>query len=210
MAECYGIKGAFQHPDVRIGWAPFVSLVETEVRTNPGGGHLLKSLIKGGGVAYQSVRNPNGSSNPALRPTVTVEGEEYAWVYTRAGDVTGWIRRDDIARDPNSASKPPLSGPGGLDFEIGRTTPLPKRPSGCGRVSKTKPLRRVAARETYLRYSPRGTAFHYLHRDDVVRLLLVDGAHGFGFGEVISRAPNSAVKVGSRGWMMQESLEPVE
>jgi hypothetical protein len=211
MSECHGFAKAYQHPDVRIGWAPYVAVTETEIRSNPGGGTLLKSLIKGGGVGYQSVRNPTGSLNPELRLPVHVYGEEYAWVYSRAGTITGWIRLADIAPDPNAGSKSPLRGPGGFDFEIGNplTPPLPKRPSGCGSISKTKPLRRVASRETYLRYSPRGTAYHYLHKDDIVRLLLVDGPHGFGFCEVVEARQGSPLRPGTRGWIQQMSLAPL-
>lgn len=208
--ECYGLKGAYQHPDVRIGWAPYVTTQDTEIRSDPDGGTLLKSLIKGSGVAWQSVRNPSGSPTPPLRMPIHRNGYTYVWVYSRAGTHTGWIRYDHIKEDSDSIFKPPLLGPGGFDFEIGRTLPLPKKPSSCGRVSHSRPKRKVKARETYLRYSERGTAFHYLHRGDIVQLLLVDAAHGFAFCEVlVVYNPNSGARIGTRGWIQQEALEAI-
>lgn len=210
--ECYGIKRAFQHKDVRIGWAPFVAVRDTQIRSNPGAGTLLKNLPKNGGLGYQSVRNPTGDPNPPLRLPVTVKGEKYAWVYSRAEDKTGWVKLADIAPDPNAASKPALDGPGGYDFEIGRTPPLEKKSNSCGKISLTRPYRKVAARDTYLRYSPRGTAFHYLHKDDLVKLILVNAEKNtFAFCEVVSIRDweNSPVRPGYRGWIFQNALTPV-
>lgn len=211
MAECYGVRRAFMHKDVRIGWAPYVALQETEIRSNPGAGTLLKTVPKGGGLGYQSVRNPRGEANPSLRLPVTVYGEKYAWVYSRAGDVTGWIRLADIAKDPGAWQKPALDGPGGYDFEVNRTPPLEKKSNSCGKISLTRPLRRVKARDTYLRYSPRGTAYHFLHEGDVVKLLLVNAeGRSFAFVEVIGVRQGSPARVGTRGWILQNSLAKLD
>ena len=208
---CHGIKGAFQHPDVRIGWYPFRANRVLEVRTKPNGGQLIKTVPKYGGLALQSTRNPESEPlDPRQRiPILMPDGEIYSWVYTRTGTLQGWVNKAMIEVDPDAANKTPLLGPAKRDFEVGRTLPLPKMKSGCGNVSKTQPLRRVKVRETYLRYSPRGTAFHYLHEDDIVRLLIVDGGHGFGFCEVISLTTGSAAKIGSRGWIQHVSLGPI-
>lgn len=207
MSECFGISRAFMHPDVRIGWYPARTRVATVITTKPGGGLLVKSLIEHAGIALQSVRNPRGEADPPMRPPVTgIDGEKYAWCYSRAGTLAGWIAVDDVEPDPNAASKPPLLGPAGRDFEVGRTLPQEKKPSGCGRISRTKPLRRVEARDTFLRYSERGSAFHYLHAGDVVRLILVDAPHGFCFVEVQQAGPGSSVHPGYRGWTQQVSL----
>jgi hypothetical protein len=166
-------------------------------------------LAPGAGIGVQSARNPKRSPNPPQRQSVIgVDGARWVWCYSRAGSQTGWVRFDDIeyARD---LSKPPLSGPARLDFEVGRTHPKAKKPSGCGKPSPTKPLRRVKSVDTYLRYSPRGTAFHHLHEGDLVRLLLVNGPQGFAFCEVRKVGCNATAKVGSRGWILQNSLESV-
>lgn len=202
---CFGIEKAYQHPDVRIGWYPFVSVRETEIRTHPNGGYLLKRLIKGGGIGVQSVRNPVGINPPRRLP---VEG--WVWCYSRADGTTGWINEEDITVDPLSHEKPALRGPGGFDFEVGRTQPLPKKPNGCGRPSKTKPYRCVSAKTASLRYSGRGTAFHYLHKNDKVKLLIVDAPAGHALAEVKALADGRTVpRVGSRGWISQSTLSPL-
>lgn len=211
MSECHNIRGAWQHSDVCIGWFPFVAITNCNVVTNP---HdpttVLKELRPGSGVGWQSARNPTASPTPPMRRP----RDGYAWVYTRAGTITGWVKADALAADPGAASKPPLLGPGGYDFEVGRARddgwvgPLPKKPSGCGKVSLSKPLMRVSVRDTYLRYSPRGTSYHYLHRGDLVRLLIVNGPHGFAFGEVVDA--DGLAFPGVRGWLLHESLTRVE
>lgn len=200
--SCHNIEGAWQHQEVVIGWYPYTVLRSTPVLTKPGGGNLIGTLGQGNGIGLQSVRNPSHSKTPSKRPLV----RGYAWCYSRSQGWAGWVKFDDIKFDQNP-SKPPLKGPAGLDFEVGRTKPAHKQPSGCGSVSKTKPKRCVDSRETYLRYSPRGTAFHYLHKDDVVKLLIVDGPQGFAFCEVLKVSTGSAAKKGSRGWILAEALK---
>lgn len=199
MAECYGVRGAYQHIDVRIGWFPMRTKRETWITTEPNGGSKVKKVPKHGGVAVQSARNPTGSPRPPKR--LPVEG--CVWAYSRAGTFTGWISLEDLEIDPDAASKPPLLGPAGRDFEVGRTLPLPKRSVGCGKRSLKQPVRAVEVETAYLRYSPRGTAFHYLHRGDQVRLILTNASHGFCFVEVLT-----GTRKGSRGWTLHESLEP--
>lgn len=206
---CHGIDKAYQHPDVCIGWYPYVTLTETEIRTSPGGGRRLKSMIKGGGIGVQSVRNPSAGANPPVRPAVM----GWLWCYSRATGDTGWIRAADVGVDPFSGDKAALRGPGGYDFEVGRAAadgrigPRAKKPNGCGEISRTRPLRRVSARTVALRYSGRGTAFHYLHEGDVVRLLIVDAPAGYAFCEVVSSSGVPGAR--TRGWIGQSHLSPV-
>ena len=199
---CFGIRGAFQHPEVRVGWFPYVSLTETEIRTAPGAGKLIRRIFKGSGVGIQSVRNPKGV-NPPKRSAVN----GWLWCYVRATGHTGWVREADVAPDPNAREKPPLRGPGGYDFEVGRSHPLPKRKNGCGKLSDKKPHRTVDAESATLRYSGRGTAFHYLHKGDKVKLFIVDAPAGYAFAEVIALAHGRTVPaIGSRGWISQAEL----
>jgi hypothetical protein len=204
---CYGINKAYQHPEVCIGWYPFVTTSETEIRTAPNGGHLLKAMIKGGGVGVQSVRNPRAEATPPPRPAVN----GWLWCYARSTGDTGWIRADDVVADPDADTKPALRGPGLWDFEVGRPAPdgrvgpRPKKPNGCGYLSAMTPLRRVAARTVALRYSGRGTAFHYLHEGDLVRLLIVNAPAGYAFCEVVE-TKNGVPYKGARGWLGQSHL----
>ena len=203
---CYSLDRAFQHPEVCIGWYPYVTLGETEIRTAPAGGHLLKAMMKGGGLGVQSVRNPAAGATPPVRPAVN----GWLWCYARSTGDTGWVRASDVAPDPDASKKPPLRGPGLWDFEVGRPAvggrvgPRTKKPNGCGYLSARQPLRRVKARTVSLRYSGRGTAFHYLHKGDVVRLLLVDAPAGYAFVEVVSA---DVPRPGTRGWVGQAHLE---
>lgn len=203
---CFDIYRAFQHNEVLIGWRPYRTNQTTEIRTKPGCGNLVHTLDKGDGVGLQSARNPEGSSSPPGRLAfVTDDGTKYAWGYARSGSHTGWIKFDDLYYDPNP-EVPPLKGPGGFDFECDRTEPSEKSGPGCGKISKTKPTRTVVVRDVYLRFSPRGTALHYLHQGDVVRLLLVDGPHGFAFCEVIQAASDGSATTGTRGWISHNAL----
>lgn len=213
MADpCFGIYRAFQHPSVCIGWRPYRAVRETQIRTQPGAGQLVKVVPKGGGIAVQSARNPERSAEPPTRlPHVRNDGKEFVWCYSRAGTLQGWVAKEDIEYHQD-LTKPPLDGPAGYDFEIGRPRedggwgPREKKPNGCGKISLTKPLRKVIADETYLRLSGRGTAFHYLEKGDIVKLYIVDGPAGFAFCEVVSAFPGSSAKRGTRGWILQESL----
>ena len=206
--SCHGIEGAFQHPDVNIGWRRGTARAATTIRTKPGAGVVLHELDAGDGCGIQSVRNPDRDADPVTRPSVAgAGGQDYIWVYARDGGKTGWVRRADVERLPPSDDGHPLGGPTKLhlDFEVGVTTPKPKRPSSCGRPSPTQPNRTVTAAELHLRYSPRGTSFHYLHEGDMVQVLLVDAA-GFSFVKVVEAAPDGSARPGSRGWVLAEFL----
>lgn len=204
---CHGVEGAFQHPEVNIGWRLGVARRSTEIRTKPGRGELVGRLDGGDGCGIQTVRNPDRKAEPETRPSVDGrDGEQYIWVYARAGSKTGWVRKDDIERLPVDRDKPPLRGPAGLDFEVGRTRPRKKRPSGCGHVSNNQPTKTVNAADAHLRYSPRGTSFHYLHRGDRVQVLLADEGQGFHFVEITDTDADGSARTGGRGWILAEAL----
>ena len=68
----------------------------------------------------------------------------------------------------------------------------------------------MTATDVYLRYSGRGTAFHYLHQGDVVRKLISNGPGGYAFVEVVKTAePGGPVFSGYRGWVSQTHLASV-
>ena len=87
----------------------------------------------------------------------------------------------------------PLDGPGNYDFEVGKTLPRLKKPNSCGKLSLFRPTRRVTATDVYLRYSGRGTAFHYLHHEgDIVRKLISNGPRAATPSSRSSRQPSPA------------------
>ena len=203
---CYGVDRAFQHPDVRIGWYPMRTIEETELRTYPGSlGSLLRPVPKYGGVGRQSTRNPQDQPlNPHPRPEVN----GWVWCYVRATGHTGWLPAASLEVDAGGADRPPLRGPGGYDFEVGRTEPMLKKPNGCGSLSKFQPHRMVKARTATLRYSARGTAFHYLHAMDKVKLLIVNAPGGYALAEVTALANGRQFPVvGTRGWIAHDALD---
>lgn len=205
---CHGIDRAFTHPEVCIGWYPATAVVATKIRTQPGGGHIVRALKPGAGLGLQSGRNPEACPEPALRvPIVGPDDQEYFWCYSRAGRFAGWVRARDVDFDSRAEDKAPLLGPTAKDFEVGRTLPQPRRQSGCGRPVEGEPEYLVSVRDTLLRYSERGAAFHYLHEGDLVRLLLVGAPHGFAFCEVIQVGPGASLRPGTRGWVPQAALE---
>lgn len=204
---CYGLDRAFMHPDVVIGWYAYTVVAPdgTDIRTNTHGrGSLIWHSRKGATIGVQSVRNPTSSPTPPRRPAF----DGYVWCYSVMGSHTGWVKLSDLA--PLSHAASPLDGPGGYDFEVGLTLPRPKKPNGCGKLSLFRPKRRVAAKNVYLRYSGRGTAFHFLHEGDIVRKLISNGPGGYAFVEVVKTAePGGPVFSGYRGWVGQEHLASV-
>jgi hypothetical protein len=206
---CHGIKDAFTHSEVRIGWFPFRAVKSTYITTAPGGGNKVCLLERGSRCGAQSVRNPDHKPNPQRRPVVHIGDKSYLWVYHRKIGKAGWVCTSDITHDPD-LSIPPMKGPAQLDFEVGRTLPRAPSSSGCGEKAKgtaKERTRLVAERDLYIRYSPRGTAFAYLHRGDEVKILITNGPHGFVCVEVtkVVKFPN-AIKEGRRGWVSASGL----
>lgn len=204
---CHNVDRAFQHCDVNVGWRPMLTTQATPVRSKPGAGIILDTCRAAEGVALQSVRNPRAIDNPARRPSIKgSDGHRYVWGYKRAGAKTGWMRADHVGPDPGFAGKPFADGPASEDFEIGRQHCTRASRSGCGKKSLTKPVMVVTAEKVHYRYSPRGTSVHYLHSGDTVRVLLVNGPHGFHFAEVITAAHDGSARKGMRGWITANSL----
>jgi hypothetical protein len=203
---CYGLPGAFQHPEVVIGWYRMRAIRATDVRTAPGAcGIVVKTASKGATLGRQSVRNPDSRPDPPRRDGVLIDGVMWVWCYTLSGSAQGWVNVADL-REEIDFNVTALNGPGHYDFEVFRSLPRVKKNNGCGTLSPTRPIKTVRSVDTYLRYSGRGTAFHYLHRGDRVRVLISDAPAGFCFVEVVEVAPGSAAKVGSRGWLLHEAL----
>ena len=207
---CFDVPDAFGHREVNIGWFPFRAKRDTEIRTIPGAGNLIAPAPAGKGLGVQSVRNPDRKDIiPRRKAEPAADGRPWVWCYRRQGAKTGWINFDDIEPDADK-SKPPLTGPARLDFEVGRTSPGPHSASGCGRDVRGRPraerVRVVKAQDVYLRYSPRGTAKHYLHDGEEVLLLLVDGPHGFAFAEVLASSDGNPAKPRTRGWILAAAL----
>ena len=161
---------------------------------------------------HRRVRHPDRPEpRPAARaadqtPLHGADHDTHIWVYARNGSDTGWVREQDIAHEPVNLAKPPLRGPAGLDFEVGRTLPAMKPPSGCGKLSVNRPIKTVDVREAHLRYSPHGTSFHYLHRGDHVKVLIVNAPQGFHLVEVLHTDPDGSAPTGTRAWIIAEAL----
>lgn len=203
---CYGLPGAFQHPEVVIGWYRCVATRDVEIRSAPGPiGRVLKVARKSATIGRQSVRNPTSSPTPPRREPILWDGKLWVWVYTLKDSITGWCELDALQEEID-LSRVALKGPGGYDFEVGRTLPLAKKKNGCGTLSPTRPSRVVTAITVYLRYSGRGTAFHTLHKDDRVRILIANAPAGYCFVEVLAVGLGSGAKVGSRGWTTHGAL----
>ena len=205
--SCHRIDGAFQSNEVNIGWRLGQARLLTEIRTKPGGGELVGHLDTTDGCGIQTVRNPDRLPAPPTRPPLHgADHDTHIWVYARNGSDTGWVREQDIAHEPVNLAKPPLRGPAGRDFEVGRTLPAMKPPSGCGKLSVNQPVKIVDVREAHLRYSPHGTSFHYLHRGDHVKVLIVNAPQGFHLVEVLHTDPDGSAPTGTRAWIIAEAL----
>jgi hypothetical protein len=81
-----------------------------------------------------------------------------------------------------------------------------KPPSGCGKLSVNRPIKAVDARDAHIRYSPHGTSFHYLHRGDHIKVLIVNAPQGFHLVEVLQTDPDGSAHTGTRGWILAEAL----
>jgi hypothetical protein len=203
--DCFDIDKAYQNHQVNIGWrlGKAVCPTSTAIRTLPGAGVRVGTLKAGAGCGLQSVRNPHRSPHPDPRGVEhDADGVAYVWIYARRNSKTGWVRQQDIAQLPPGSPDQPLIGPAGADFEIGNGHPAHKRKSGCGRRSKRRPIKTITRPYTYLRYSAHGTAFHYLHRGDKVKVLIINDHLGSEFVEVVGLAGGATVGIGARGWII--------
>jgi len=117
----------------------------------------------------QSTRNPRCLDHPPLR--LAVDGFVWGYVLAPGHRKSGWIPLAVLERDLGLDRE--ACGPAGADFD--RRDPTSCRGHCDGRplagVERAVGDAVVTARETYLRYSPRGTAYRYLVRGDAVRRL---------------------------------------
>lgn len=215
---CFGIDGAYNHREVNIGWFRYVVTSETSIRTIPGGGNHIATLARGQGLGAQSKRNPDAQRHIDQRPAAHApDGRPFLWCYARKDGNTGWVAADDIAPD-HDVHEPLLKGPmgprHGHDFEVGHGTPnANKTNTGCGHDLRDRPrgerLRVVHANEVYLRYSPKGTAYQYLHAGDRVLLLIAANPDDFAFVEVLESSHGNPADPATRGWIIADSLKHV-
>lgn len=207
--NCFGIKGAIQHRDVQVAWAPFKMLDHATIFSKPGRGIERGELKKGKTVFRQSVRNPKHLRKPALRPAIVgKDGGLYIWCSAREGAITGWVYTGAVAHDMLNTLALGLDewkGPAGEDFEWGRGRPSPGKGPGCGKPSLKRPVRTVEARDAHWRYSAHGTGFHFAHRGDKVRVLLY-APQGFVLAEAVHTAKDGSLKPGARGYILKTAL----
>lgn len=117
---------------------------------------------------------------------------------------SGWMRLGDLTADPAFADL--ARGPAGEDFD--RRHPQAGGGHCDGRplsgVRSTSGSVEVTARDLYLRYAPRSTAFAYLVEGDQVRRLVRWHAAPAWFGVEVRRARWTSR--GSRGWVLGTGL----
>ena len=153
----------------------------------------------------QSARNPGCADHPALRRSV--DGFVWGYVLPPGHKKSGWMPLEILEQDRNT--KRVACGPAGADFDRRDPSKCPPHCDG-GPLQEEDVDRRtgraaIRAREVYLRWSPRGTAFRYLVRGDEVRLLCRyrSGPHDYTGLEVVE---GRWTPVGTRGWVLTSSL----
>jgi hypothetical protein len=160
-------------------------------------------IRRGWHFGRQSVRNPGCADRPPLRRAEN--GFVWGYVLPPGHKKSGWLPLDAI--EPHPGAKRVACGPAGSDFD--RRDPRLCAPHCDGRplrgVERARGRTTIAAREVYLRWSPRGTAFRYLLRGDEVRRLCrwESGAHDHTGIEVVS---GRWAGRGTRGWVITSSL----
>ena len=198
---CHGIDGCFRGDEVNIGYRPYRATVATAIRTGPAPRYdIVVALDAGQGLGRQTVRNPGHDDLPPDRPAQRGEdGREWIWVYARKHGGSGWIPLEDTAPATSPPGRP-CRGPAGFDFEPGIMPSKHGPHTSCGSRaigSARWRRRRCAAASVYLRWSPDGTAFDYLHAGDIVELRC-SGPRGFAGVTVVSA---QTVAPGTSGWL---------
>ncbi|HEY6758257.1 MAG TPA: hypothetical protein VI318_02160 [Baekduia sp.] len=204
--SCHGIDGCFRGDEVNIGYRPYRAIRDTAVRTGRGEAFAaVVSLRAGQGLGRQTVRNPGHLDLPPDRsPATGADGEPWIWVYARSHGGSGWIPLAD-AEPATSPPGRPCRGPAGFDFEPGLMPSKHGPHTTCGRRvlgSLRRRRRCVGWSAAYLRWSPDGTAWEYLHADDVVELRC-HGPRDFAGVTVVSSA---SVATGQSGWIEERAL----
>lgn len=203
---CHSIDGLFRGDEVNIGYRPYRTVRPTAIRT--GAAPAFEPVVElrtGQGVGRQTERNPDHLDEPPNRaPRLDSDGRPWVWVYARRQGGSGWIPLDDIERTESPPTRP-CRGPAGFDFEPGVMPSKHGPHTTCGtRAFGTAHhrLRIIAAEAPYVRWSPDGTAWDRLHREDVVELL-VHGPRSFAGVRVVA---SRSVARGMAGWVEEMAL----
>ncbi len=192
-------SGCWTQYETNVGYYPNRLSREATLRDGPGEHfRIVQKLDVGQRVGRQSVRNPDRSPKPARRDS----RNGYAWVYVLQGGNSGWVRSDVLAPDPGGWA----DGPANEDFEVGsapgvRHAPRNRRRPRFTLGRRAAGRRVVRARDVYLRYAARSTAFSYLDSGDVVAVKWL--GRSYACVEVVASSHTSP---GTRGWVSRNAL----
>jgi hypothetical protein len=203
--SCHRVDGCFRGDEVNIGYRPYRTTAPTAIRTGRSERHkIVVELRAGQGLGRQTVRNPDHDDLPPDRPPEAgADGGPWIWVYAPQLGGSGWIPLEDTEPAVSPPGRP-CRGPAGFDFEPGLMPSKHGPHTTCGSraLGPARRRRRRIRGDVYLRWSPDGTAFDYLHADDVVEV------HGWGpraFACVIVVAA-ADLAPGTGGWVDRRML----
>ena len=204
--SCHGIDGCFRGDEVNIGYRPYRTIRDTALRSGPGAEFaVVVALDAGQGLGRQTVRNPDHLDLPPDRPAATgTDGRPWIWVYARRHGGSGWIPLADTEPTTSPPGRP-CRGPAGFDFEPGVMPSKHGPHTTCGSraVGPAKwRRRRIGVPSAYLRWSPDGTAWNYLHSGDAVEVRC-HGPRAFAGVTVIA---SRTVDPGESGWIEESAL----
>ncbi len=204
------IAGVFGPDGVDVAYEPWRALRRTALRVGP---HARSPVVladsgeavglrAGEHLGRQTTRNPACLDRPPLRAAVA----GFVWGYCMAPAIrkSGWMRLGDLEADAAFADL--ACGPAGHDFDR-------RRPQACGGHCDGRPLTGVravsgladvTARDLYLRYAPRSTAYRYLVDGDQLRLLAAWRSAPAWLAVEVRRA--RWTPRGSRGWVLAGGL----
>jgi hypothetical protein len=161
------------------------------------------TIGKGMHFGRQSARNPACADHPPLRRAEN--GFVWGYVLPPGHKKSGWLTLEALEQHLEAVRA--ACGPAGSDFDR-RDVRL------CRGHCDGRPLRgvepadgtaKIGAREVYLRWSPRGTAFRYLVRGDEVRRLCRWDSRPHDYTGVEVRSGRWA-PAKTRGWVLTSSL----
>jgi hypothetical protein len=195
---CADIAGCWTTSEVNVGYYPFrVKATEAHLRVGPSSRfHSVATVRRGQRVGVQSTRNPDCHDRPPMR----LERNGYVWCYANQKGTSGWILRSAIEED--TSGEVWADGPASLDFQVGAQPCREGSDSSC-KGQRSDRVRRIAAKEVYIRYAPQSSPLGYLREGDRVRERF-RGARAYVCVEVIT---SKTVPVGTRGWIIYKSLE---
>jgi hypothetical protein len=225
---CGDLADAWTKASVNVGWYPHRAVRRTPILRAEG--DAIGWLDANDTFSLQSTRNPRCLDAPPLRPSRVANGITYRWGYAADESLTGWVAEADLRWDADDADRVCQDGPARADFMVSRDPQRacevtacradPGRERGmcwssvvnsqydgdsdCGgeRVSLS---RTVTVRDSHLRFAPLSTSHHYVFRDDRVHVMY--RARGWSFVEVTRSSHPQLTPAGTRGWMMDSSLD---